>query len=59
MKANQQPYSHRFLLLPCLGLLVFFMSCVKPDSKRAVTHPALAEMDSLLWSTFSEKVVKK
>ena len=51
MNAKQQSYSHHLLLLmPCLGLLVFFMSCTKPDERKFVPHPALAEIDSLLWS---------
>ena len=51
MKNKQKSYSHRLLLLmPCLGLLVFFVSCAKPDERRFVPLPALAEIDSLLWS---------
>ena len=49
MKTQRLPYSHRFQLLPCLGLLVFFVSCTKPDKRMFVPHPALAEIDSLLW----------
>ena len=51
MKNKQQSYSHPLLLLiTSLGLLVFFVSCAKPDERMFVPHPALAEIDSLLWS---------